>query len=207
MPLAQVFAEFKASVGQCESLIANAHKVEAGGASVLPVIDQKQITVAAFLNMFIAWETFLEASLAELMTGSPTLSGRAPTRFVLAPSRAAARALVVGVMKYFDYGNHDYVAKIARMYFQDGYPYEPHLSAINSELADLRTMRHAAAHVTSTTQTSLESLALRIFARPAIGIELYQLLTANDPRSLTGETVFGAYKEKLVVAAELIVRG
>ena len=31
----------------------------------------KQITVAGFMNMFIAWETFLESSLVELMTGAP----------------------------------------------------------------------------------------------------------------------------------------
>jgi hypothetical protein len=35
----------------------------------LPPIDRQQITVAALLNMFIAWESFLEASLVELMTG------------------------------------------------------------------------------------------------------------------------------------------
>lgn len=69
MPIAQVLADFRAEIAQCESLIANAHKVDATGVQVLPTIDQQQITVAAFLNMFIAWETFLEAALCEFMTG------------------------------------------------------------------------------------------------------------------------------------------
>ncbi len=76
-----------------------------------------------------------------------------------------------------------------------------------SDLADLRTMRNASAHITSTTQTALDSLALRVLSRPAGSIDLYSLLTAVDPRSAASETIFLGYKNKLVSAAELIVRG
>lgn len=93
------------------------------------------------------------------------------------------------------------------MYFEHGYPYEPHLSAIYSDLDDLRTMRNASAHVSSTTQIALESLALRIVGQPQPGITLYQLLTMIDPRSAAGETIFLVYKNKLVVTAELISQG
>ncbi len=207
MPVAQILAEFKTSVVQCESLIANAHQTAAGGASILPLLDRKQITVAAFLNLFIAWETFLEASLAELMVGGPTLSGTLPVKFVSPVDLDTARKLVIGVNRYFDYANHDYVIKTVRLYFQTGYPYEPHLSSISSDLADMRTMRNASAHITSTTQKALDALAQRILGRPRPNIELYSLLTALDPMSTTGDTIFVSYKNKLVVAAELIAQG
>ena len=207
MPIAQALAEFRAAVTQCESLIANAHRTDAAGAPLLPSIDQQQITVAAFLNLFIAWESFLESSLGELMIGGQTISGGAPIRYVVPQNLNAARELVIGVMRFFDYANHLFVRKVVNMYFHNGYPYEPHLSAIFSDLEELRTMRNASAHVSSTTQTALESLALRIFGQPQPSITLYQMLTAIDPRSASGETVFGTYKDKLTVTADLISRG
>jgi hypothetical protein len=207
VPLARALADFKASTAQCESLIANAHKADHTGSPMLPAIDQQQITVAAFLNIFIAWESFLESSLTELMTGAKTISGNNPVKYVSPTNLSAARELIIGVMRYFDYGNHQYFKKVVSIYFHNGYPYEPHLSAIFSELYDLRTMRNASAHISSSTQTALESLATRIFGRPRPGITLYQLLTSIDPRSGTDETVFSAYKNKLVVTAELIAQG
>jgi hypothetical protein len=207
MPTAQALAEFKANVAQCESLIANAHKVDVAGATLLPPVDQQQITAAAFLNLFLAWEGFLETSLSELMLGGATIGGGIPVRYVSPPSAKAARELVVGVMRYFDYANHQNMRKMVALYFQHGYPFEPHLASINSDLDDLRTMRNPAAHISSTTQMALESLALRIFGAPKVGITLYQLLTAADPRSAVGNSVFATYKQTLEVTAELIANG
>jgi hypothetical protein len=207
MPLAQILAAFKSGVSQCENLIANAHQVGPGGGPILPLLDRKQITVAAFLNFFIAWETFLESSIVDLMVGGATVSGALPVKFVSPPDADAARMLIIGVGRYFDYGNHENFKKIVRLYFQAGYPYEPHLSSIISDLADIRTMRHASAHITSTTQKGLEALAQRILGVPAPNIELYSLLTAIAPNTTTSETIFLSYRNKLVVAAELIAQG
>ena len=207
MSLAQVLAAFQASASQCDSLIANAHKTDGAGVALLPALDQRQITVAAFLNLFMSWETFLEDSLTKLMAGSPTISGRVPVRYVSPPTAEAARLLVIGVQRYFNYGNHDNVRRIVCMYFDSGYPFEPHLSAINTDLCDLRTMRNASAHISCTTQTALESLAQRVFSTPQPGIDLYSLLTTTDPRSAVGNTVFAESREKLLVVAGLVANG
>lgn len=207
MSLADTLATFQARASPCDRLIANAHQADAAGVAVLPALDQRQITVAAFLNLFVSWETFLEESLVKLMAGSPTISGRAPVRYVSPPTVEAARRLVIGVQRYFDYSNHDYVRKIVSMYFDNGYPFEPHLSAINTDLSDLRTMRNASAHITSTTQAALEALAQRIFSTPRPGIDLYSVLTTADPRSALGNTVFAESREKLLVVAGLVATG
>jgi hypothetical protein len=207
MPLVNILNDFRADVAQCDILIANAHRTDANGNSLFPLLDRQQITVAAFLNLYVAWETFLERSLTELMIGSATLSGALPIRYVSPLNTEAARMMVIGVQRYFDYGNNDYFRRMVRIYFENGYPYEPHLSSISTDLADLRTMRNASAHITSTTQIALESLALRVLAQPYPGINLYTLLTTIDPRSRTGDTIFLEYKNKLVVAAELITQG
>ncbi len=206
MSLAQNLADFKASVAQCDSLIANAHKVDGSGAALFPPKDQQQITVAAFLNLFIAWETFLECSLAELMTGAATLNGTQPVKYVSPLTPADARQFVKHVREYFDYGNHEYFRIVVNQYFKDGYPYEPHFKGITLDLADLRKMRNASAHISHTTQSALETLALRVLKRPSIGIELYALLMASDP-AIAGNTIFTTYRDKLVVTAELIAQG
>ena len=49
------------------------------------------------MNMFIAWEAFLESSLVALMTGASTISGNTPTRYVQPPTLEDARDLVIGI--------------------------------------------------------------------------------------------------------------
>jgi hypothetical protein len=209
VPVAQALADFQTNVAQCDSLIANAHKTDPSSLPILPVLDQQQITVAAFLNLFIAWETFIEVTLHELMTGSPTLSRTMPTKYVSPVNQQAARAFVIGprLGAYFDYGNHNLVKPLVRMYFQNGYPYEPHFSSIEQDLADIRTMRNAAAHITSSTQTALDSLAARVLRKRVLGISLYDLLMSTDPTSAANTTIFATYRDKLLVAAELIAKG
>ncbi|MGQ0484317.1 MAG: hypothetical protein ACT4SY_03050 [Hyphomicrobiales bacterium] len=206
MTLAVSLSDFMKSVVQCENLIANSHKVDGAGLSVLPEIDRQQITVAAFLNMHIAWEMFLESSLVKLMTGEATVNGGLPTRYVTPLDAENAQKIIIGMMRYFDYANHHNMRKIASIYFDQGYPYEPHLGAVFSDLEDLRTMRNSSAHISSTTQSALEALATRIFGTPQPGITLYRLLTSADPRS-PPKTVFVTYKDKLWAAASLIANG
>src|SRR5258708_2484610 len=116
--------------------------------------------------MFIAWETFLETSLHDLMVGGTPIGGGAPVRYVIPPNLTFAQKLVKGAMRYFDFANHENVRTIVNLYFENGYPYEPHISAIVSELNDLKTMRNASAHISSTTRQALQPLPGRIFVDP-----------------------------------------
>jgi hypothetical protein len=207
MSLSDALHQFRTSLAQCDNLIANSHKNDSAGAPLLPAIDREQITIAAFLNMFIAWETFLESSLTDLMAGGLTIGGLAPLKYVSPLHLEAAREMIVGVMRFFDFANHENVRKIVNIYFENGRPFEPHLSSVISELADLRIMRNSSAHITANTQRALEALGVRIFGTPRPGLTLYQLLTAIDPKSGAGSTVFVTYRDVLLVTAELIARG
>lgn len=207
MPVAQALATFKSNVAQCDSLIGNAHQADATGAPILPQIDREQITVAAFLNMFIAWEALLEALLSELLSGAAPIVGGPPVKFASPLNADMARKMIIGTMRYFDYGNHFNFKKVATIYFEQGGPFQPHLDAINGNLEDLRVMRNASAHISSSTQTGLEALALRLLASPSSGIRLYTLLTANDPKSTTGATIFQTHRDVLLATAELIANG
>lgn len=207
MPIATALNKFQTDVAQCDSLISGAHRVDAAGVSLFTPLDREQITIAAFLNFYVAWESYLEASFVAFMVGTPTTSGAVPGRYAMPPDVSAAQRMLIGINKYFDYGNHDFLRKIAKIYFPNGYPFEPHISSISSDLADLKTMRNASAHLSSTTNASLEALAQRIFSRPCPGINLYVLLTSLDPRAGNGITVYLSYKAKVLTAAELIAIG
>lgn len=119
MPLAQILLDFKGNVAQCDNLIANAHRMSgAPPVPLFPAVDREQITVAAFLNLFIAWEAFLEFALSEYMTGSVTINGSIPVKYVSPLHAEAAREFVIGVRPYFDYANHDNVKKSSRCIFK-----------------------------------------------------------------------------------------
>jgi hypothetical protein len=207
LPVAAALVAFEADVSQCERLIANAHGSDTAGAPILPELDRKQITVAAFLNFFIAWERFLEEMVAVLLVGNPTRSGSQPVKYANPPDVQRAKAILVGANRYFDYGNQEIFRKVVRLYFDGGVPFEPHLTGITQDLADMRTIRNSCAHITSTTQTALDALAGRLLGNPQLNIEAYSLITALDPNGPSGQTIFIMYKDRLLVAAQLIADG
>lgn len=207
MTLGASLAALQTQSAQCAALIASAHRLDATGLDLFSATEREMITTSAFLNTFKLWEGFLEDSMSKYLAGKRPIGGAYVRKRASPANEQAAKTMLVGVMKFFDYANHDYVRKIAGIYFDAGGPYEPHLSAVFTDLADLRIMRNAAAHISSTTQASLEGLAQRIFATPQPNITLYDLLLRVDPRSPTGETVFASYQTKLLATAELIARG
>lgn len=206
MPIAQSLSAFQANVTQCDTLIANAHRVDANAAHLFPPRDREQITVAAFLNLFIAWEEYVEAAMNDFMMGDATTNGTQPVKYVSPTSRDHSQKLVIHTHKYFDFANHENVRRLAKLYFNQGYPFETPLSSIIADLSDLKTMRNACAHLSSSTKTALEALANRIIGQPQPGITVYQFLTMADPRVANG-TIYTNYRDKLLAAAGLIAQG
>lgn len=207
MPVNAALEELSAQSTQCGVLIANIHRTDIAGNFIMPELDRKQVTVAAFLNLFIAWEHFLEEVTCSLLVGHPTRNGTRPFKYASPPTTSHARALLIGPNKYFDYGNQEIFKKVVKLYFDGGAPFEPHISSITNDLADMRTIRNASAHITSTTQTALESLAQRILRAPHPGIDVYTLITSIDPSGTGGATVFSSMQSKLLTAAQLIANG
>ncbi len=207
MTLANSLAEFRAGSAASAGLVASAHHNDANGAPLFSATERAMITAAAFLNVFKLWEAFLEASISKYLSGEPSITGAVIVKHASPVDEVHARTMFIGVMNHFDYANHENVRAMARIYFDSGKPYDPHLSAIFTDLADLRTMRNAVAHISSTTQSKLDTLAQRIFGTPQPNISLYDMLLRVDPRSPTGETVFEGYQSKLLAAADLIARG
>jgi hypothetical protein len=208
VPIGQSLTTFQAAVAQCDSLIASAHRSDATGTYLFALPDREQITVAGFLNLFIAWEEFIEASINDFMMGDLTVRGNIPVRYVTPPSAQHSNKMIVHTLRYFDYSNNDNVRKVAKLFFEAGYPFEGPLSSIDAELAEMKTIRNACAHLSSTTRTALEGLATRILGQPQPGINVYRLLTTFDPRVQgNATTIYATYRDKILSAAQLIAQG
>ncbi|WP_146214424.1 hypothetical protein [Rhizobium sp. 11515TR] len=207
MAIANSLQEFQADVAQCDSLIANAHRADAVGVLLFTQRDREQITEAAFLNLFIAWEGFVEAAFSDFMMGDATVSGAQPAKYVSPPTREHSSKMVIHTNKYFDFSNHEAVKRLAKLYFDNGYPIDGPVSSIIAELGELKSIRNACAHISTTTTAALEGLANRILGQPQPGISVYRLLTMVDPRLQNNLTVYAGYRDKLLAAAALIAQG
>lgn len=206
MSLTQSLAAFRTGMAQASNMVSAAHRLDAAGQSLFSAAEREVITVAALLHSFKAWEGFLEVAFSKYLIGRPSIEGRRPKKFAKPKDLASAQSMIIGVMKYFDYANHENVKRMSKIYFQNGEPFDNNLSAITTDLSDLRVMRNSAAHISSTTQAALEALAQRLFTVPQPNITLYDLLLRIDPTSPTGETIFASYQRKLDVTAELIAK-
>lgn len=207
MPISTALSIFQLEVAQCNSLIANANVADATGSPLLPKADRDQISEAAFLNFFRAWERLLEGTITNFMMGSNTLNGTTPNRIASPPNLEAASKMLKGTTRYFDFGNLEHVRLVVGLFFDDGYPYEPHLASINSIVLDIKTIRNSCAHGSTNTQRALESLALRLLGSPNPGISVSDLLVATMPRTSTSATVFSHYQNILMSAAAAITLG
>ena len=207
MTLALALTKMQGDVAQCDSLIISCHRQDPGGSYLFGELDREQITSACFLNMFRAWEHFLETAISAFMSGDTTIHGGHPTKYVFPATRERAVSMLVGTQKYFDFANHQNVRKIVSLFFDQGYPFEPHLGSVTSELDDWRTIRNACAHISSSTQRALEALALRLFGQPKSGITVYQLLLSPLPHHGSAATAVAHYKDRILLLAELIANG
>lgn len=205
MALVTLLTTFRAEVALHQGYISKAFSQDSAGSYVLNVGERSFVVDAAFLRIFIAWESFLEGAFVDYMMGQPSASGRIPTRFIAPPNEQHARDTLIGTQKYVDWSNPEIVRKLSKSYFQNGEPIDAVISANQSDLFDLKTLRNAAAHLTSTTGKSLDALASRRLLHTCTNISVSDFVLAVDPSSgTTGSTILTGYINMLDAAAEAL---
>jgi hypothetical protein len=200
---ASILGELNGGLAFGNQLIAHAHATDQTGSFLNPPDVRAFITEAAVLKMYICWERYMEQSFLSYLMGELSTTGVAVTSYLSAPTIEHANLAVIGTQKYVDWGNPDIVTRLAALYFPNGFPYKPALSAVSSDLFDLRAVRNAAAHLSTTTSAQLDSVALRRLGHPVNGVTVYDLVTGPDA---TGgrATVLDYYQAMLTGAAALI---
>ncbi|MBF9219679.1 hypothetical protein [Hymenobacter ruricola] len=206
MPLLACLQEFRNKVAAINNMIAAAHRVDGGGSFFFSGSERAAIVESGLVRLFIAWEHFLERSFILYLIGTRSGSGIRVKRYAFPVDEAHANKIVIGGMRFMEWGTPDSVRKLSKLYFKDGEPYETVLTSISSELSDLKIVRNAASHLSSTTSASLDNLILRKLAQPIIGGTVAYYVLAVDPNSSSGETMLQVYENILDMAAELIAR-
>jgi hypothetical protein len=202
----QLLTSFQNSVADARGMISAAHQKDAAGAYLWHSAARSMFVESSFMKIFISWEVYLESTFLSYMLGNPSIRGNVLTRHVSPLDQKHANDILIGSgrQQFVDWSTPDTVRRIGKVCFQNGEPYETVLASIHSDLLDLKTIRNAASHISSTTATALDGLAARKLQVPVAGFSAAQLLLAADPSSSTGDTVLGAYCGQLDSAAILI---
>jgi hypothetical protein len=200
-----LLTEFREAVTISNRLIAAAHVKDTTGAFAWNEADRFVVVEAAFLKVFIAWETIQEKSFLEFLMGAPSASGSVMPCFVQPKDRAHAVRLLIGMGRFVDWSTPDPVRRLANNFLANGEPFESVLASIYSDLIDLKTIRNAAAHVSTTTIQPLDALASRKLQRNISGISPAAFLLSPDPTSSLGSTIFEGYTSVLDAAAQRII--
>lgn len=207
MPLIDTLNTFRNSVADASGFIHFAFQQDSNGNYVQPQNQREFITDSAYLKMFISWETFIESSFIQYMLGEPSILGTSITRYVQPIDKEHAKNLLIGTNRYVDWANPENIKRLCKLYFASGNHFETYINSISSDLSDLRTIRNAAAHLTSTTQKPLDGVGTRMLNRQCNNLKVSDILLALDPNSNVGDTILNTYLNKLDVCAEGIAKG
>jgi hypothetical protein len=207
MAIVQNLADFRSSIIELVSHITYAHQKYATGRYKINPNLREFISESAFLRIYITWETFLESCFVDYLLNEVSILQNRPAKWVSPLDYNHAQQIIVGNQRHMDWSNPEVVRKISNIFFHQGYVFNTVLSSINNDLMDLKAIRNAAAHISSTTISKLDGVSSRILATPCVNYTSYKLLFSSDPRSTTNQSVLDRYLQIIDVAAEQIANG
>ncbi|RAR57652.1 hypothetical protein BCL93_11417 [Onishia taeanensis] len=203
MSLSDSVTNFRSGVSEINSITQKAYDTDPSGNDIFSEDQKEFIVSSAFLKMFIFWESFVEDTFAKYLVGEVSTNGTYVNKFVTPNDRGHALKILIGTQKYVDWANHEIVKRLSKLYFEDGEPFSTNISSITTELADLKTIRNAAAHLSSTTQHQLDALASRVLGSQVSNTTVGQFIVQLHPTN-TSRTILQNYQDILDVAAENI---
>jgi len=196
-------SEYRNGVVQVNNYIAIAYKTAEDGSDICTQDEKEFIISSAFLKMFIYWEGFLEKAFLIYLTGGSSINGDTLTKYVIPRDENHAHKMVIGTQKYVDWANHEIVMRLSSLYFENGSPIQGILASISTELSDLKNIRNAAAHISSTTQTKLDGIASRKLGITVANTTVDQFMMQPHPDDAS-ITILQGYQNILDIAAENI---
>jgi hypothetical protein len=202
----QYLTSFQNSVSDARGMISAAHQKDPSGVYLWHSAARSMFVESSFMKIFIAWESFLENTFISYMLGNPSISGKVLTKHVSPSDQKHANDMLIGSGRqlFVDWSTPEVVRKIGKICFHGGEPYETVLASVHTDLLDLKTIRNAASHLSSTTAAALDGLAARKLQVPVSGFSASQLLLATAPSSTPNDTILGVYCQQLDSAATLI---
>lgn len=206
MSTLNAFNQFIRKKVEVNDLVLFAHSRTRGGRYKFDRQKRAFIVESAFLKLFIAWEEFLESIFHAYLIGEPTITGAVVNRYLIPVDEDHAKSVLIGTQKYVDWSNPTIVVRLSKLYLGEPNIIQSGLNAINSDLMDLKTIRNAAAHLSSTTNAKLIALRNRLLGPTRAGVtSVYLLIMSTDPNDHS-KTLFDKYMDLLVASATVLTR-
>lgn len=196
---------YRRSVAASIAYMSSAFATNPDGSFMYSLDHQAFIVDAAFLKFYISWETFLESIFSLYLMGEQTIAGTTVPACITARDQKHASNILIGCNTYFDWSSPELVRKISKLYLEEDNTIGNNILSIQQDLLDLKIIRNAAAHITVTTQTKLDSVASRIMGHQQINTTVSGLIMSNKPG--TNHSLFQYYKVLLDATAECICKG
>lgn len=206
MTVLDVVTQFRAKSLLVEEYIQNAFHQGQNGNYIFDENFRSFIIESCVIKLYIAWEEFLEECFTCYSMAEPSISGLQYVRYSTPPNREHAKRMPIGNQSYIEWGNPNAVLTLCKLYLQNGEPLRSAIASVNQDLLDLRTIRNAAAHLSTTTKAAFESAASRILGRSSNGITVSDFLLLQHPASAVNDTVFMHYNKTLNAVTSLIAR-
>lgn len=100
----------------------------------------------AFLNLFMAFERFLECSFVCYLLGQSGLNGVTVIKYANPVTERHALELIKGTNRHADFTNRDIIIKLSKNFFENGGPYTA-LNGIVIAFEEMKKIRNAISHV------------------------------------------------------------
>jgi hypothetical protein len=193
-----VLTDFREEVHRSNQLLASVRN------KGIPFFQAEQIAELSFLNIYLAWETFLEESFIRFLHGARLLSGKQVHRYMAPRSLEHARRLLVGLDKggrYADWTKRETVTERAKLMFKDGAPFVDPMRAAAKELDDMRTLRDCIAHRSEFVRKQFGKV---IHSRTGIAQSIHPGRFLLRPRPGGAETFLEFFSATIILVAEQV---
>lgn len=158
---------------------------------------------ATFLQMFRAWEFFLEESVVAYMCGRLACDGGSVSCHITAPSEEVARKILYQEKAYIEWTDVDKVRERLLLYFPSPNRIEAALVPNLVDLKHITRVRNAIAHNSIPARRNFDNLVQGLFGgRPRMSRPA-NLLAAKHPED-SAKTFFDRYADTLEFIATSI---
>lgn len=161
------------------------------------------IVELSFLQVYLAWEDFLEQTFLRYMCGGRTSSGKSPRLYVKPKNLDHAYNIIKGKQPFIKWEIAKDVIERAELFFHNGEPFKNAIGSISVELEDMRKIRNRVAHRSQSARIQFEDLVRERLGRKPRNITPGSFLFTMETNS--NQLFIDKYCESIKVAASLIV--
>lgn len=144
---------------------------------------QDLVVKQAFLNVFTAWEHFLEDATIAYALGEASINGFLPTRYIFPLDKDHADCLIKGTSTYPDWSKMDVVIKLEKALFENGEPFVSALTGFSSKYKDMQKVRNVIVHNSMNSQAAFDSLVRTALYASSVGLSPTEFLLSKKGRT------------------------